>query len=465
MPNSFAYIALLAWIPISTLLFYLFRPATAAAATFVGALVLLPANLAIDLAGVPAFDRHVIGGVACLIGYLIAVPGRAQAPGTYKWMLPLFVLQALADFCSAFSNQDPLAYGPLFIRNLTTYDGVGIVFVHLFTRGLPLFLGARLVRSTADLCDVLRVIVVFGVAYIPLIIWENLMSPQLHATLYGYFPHSFAQHIRSGGFRPVGFTSHGLELALFIATALISAAGLWRANVRIAGLPGWVPFALLLVGLALCKSMGPLVLGPAIAGLILVGRTSLQVTAARLVICTILLYPVLRSLDLFPTQTIVNVAESVSGDRAESLEFRFVNENALMAKAAERPIFGWGTWGRNRVYDPVDGRDTSVTDGYWILELGMFGGVGFLLFFLYLTAPAFWASRRVYRFAPSSQRILLVTVLFIVLLRAIDLLPNAFFAPLTPFLAGALVPFGASAAGQLRRRRVPRASSQGTTTP
>ena len=51
-------------------------------------------------------------------------------------------------------------------------------------------------------------------------------------------------------------------------------------------------------------------------------------------------------------------------ERGRSLEFRFLNEDLLLAKSRERLLFGWGNQGRSRVYDPVTGEDRSTTDGF-----------------------------------------------------------------------------------------------------
>ena len=51
------------------------------------------------------------------------------------------------------------------------------------------------------------------------------------------------------------------------------------------------------------------------------------------------------------------------------------NENILAKRALERPVFGWGGWGRNRVLDEA-GHDISITDGLWVIVLGINGVVG-----------------------------------------------------------------------------------------
>jgi tetratricopeptide (TPR) repeat protein len=58
----------------------------------------------------------------------------------------------------------------------------------------------------------------------------------------------------------------------------------------------------------------------------------------------------------------------------------------LAAKALQRPLFGWGGWGRNRVFDEK-GRDLTITDGYWIIVLGSFGAVGLTSWTVSLLLP------------------------------------------------------------------------------
>jgi O-antigen ligase len=77
-------------------------------------------------------------------------------------------------------------------------------------------------------------------------------------------------------------------------------------------------------------------------------------------------------------QNIVNfVSENISLERAQSLQYRLENEDVLAEKARQRPLFGWGGWGRARVYDD-EGRDITTTDGLWIIIFGNNGLVGLL---------------------------------------------------------------------------------------
>ena len=105
----------------------------------------------------------------------------------------------------------------------------------------------------------LRVLVVAGLFYSLPMLFEVRMSPQLHTWIYGYFPHSFLQQMRDGGFRPVVFIGHGLGVAFFAMTTVVAAAALWRTRARVFRLPAGAITAYLGVVLLLCKSLGSLV--------------------------------------------------------------------------------------------------------------------------------------------------------------------------------------------------------------
>src|SRR5262249_10896494 len=80
------------------------------------------------------------------------------------------------------------------------------------------------------------------------------------------------------------------------------------------------------------------------------------------------------------------VATVLNERRAYSLGFRMMNEDLLTAKALKQPIFGWGGWGRARVFDD-EGNDISATDGMWVIALGNNGLVGLISFYSALLLP------------------------------------------------------------------------------
>jgi hypothetical protein len=279
------------------------------------------------------------------------------------------------------------------------------------------------------------------------------MSPQLHATLYGYFPHDFQEHVRGGRYRPVVFTGSGLECATFMAAAVLASVGLHRARARVLGIPSAVTSVALFVALVACVSLAPFLYGAGFGLLMLVTNERIQAQVAIALAVVVVFYPLLRSQDLFPTSAFVSAAEVVSGDRANSLAFRFDNEDQLLAKAAERPLFGWGSWSRNHVFDRETGDDISVTDGFWIIELGQFGLTGFLSFFGLLLTPAVLVARKMKRMPSGPSRALVACAMLMVIVRAVDLIPNGFLSAITLYFSGMLMPF-ARPAGKRTAARI-----------
>src|SRR5207302_451138 len=117
--------------------------------------------------------------------------------------------------------------------------------------------------------------------------------------------------------------------------------------------------------------------------------------------------------DLVPTNAALDLAGSIDSDRRASLETRFNNENELLERASQRFLFGWGRYGRSRIYGEW-GNDVSVTDGWWIVIMGEFGFVGFLAQFGLLALPVFTTARAL-RFAESTKEKVFLSALALIL--------------------------------------------------
>jgi hypothetical protein len=143
--------------------------------------------------------------------------------------------------------------------------------------------------------------------------------------------------------------------------------------------------------------------------------------------------------DLIPTRMLLDWSASYSADREESLAFRFTQEGQLLERASQRFMFGWGGYSRGHVYDIESGRDTSVTDGRWIIALGSWGLFGFLAEFGLLTLPIFRAAAAL-RFAESGRDLVFIAALALMLaINVVDLLPNSPLQPWTWLICGALL--------------------------
>src|SRR5262249_23095445 len=136
---------------------------------------------------------------------------------------------------------------------------------------------------------------------------------------------------------------------------------------------------------------------------------------------------------------IMNTASTISEDRAASMRFRFDNEDALLARAWQRPFFGWGRYGRGRVHDATSGEDLSITDGRWIITLGQWGILGFLAEFGLLALPLFRAAARLKSFKALPDQLIVAALSLIIAIHVIDLLPNSFLSPWLLLLSGALL--------------------------
>ncbi len=312
----------------------------------------------------------------------------------------------------------------------------------------PFFVGIRFLSSDESRAALLRAFATAGVLYSVPMLFEVRMSPQLHRWVYGYFPHSFAQQARDGGFRPVVFLGHGLEVALFASLAVIASLVIMRAkwpimNQRASLVAGYLAFVLLL-----CKTLGAALYALFAAPVILFTKPRTWLTVAASIALLLCAYPLLRSQSLIPIDRIASAAGGVSAERESSFLYRIENEQLLMAKANEKPFFGWGTWGRARVYQADSGDDLTVTDGAWIIQYGGFGWLGYLsLFGLFATAVL--RARASMNRQVTRENTVLGGLGLILAMNLVDLLPNANLLPFTYLVAGAI-------AGRMRTKHVTR---------
>lgn len=451
MPNGFAYLMLFAWPLVSLALFRMLPVHKALIWTMLGGYLVLPSATGVKLPMIPMLDKNSIPALSALVFcqlYAPATPGQTRSrPWTKERMVivGLLVLLVGSPFLTVLANSEPLNFGPRHLPALRLYDAFSMISGAAISI-LPFLLAWRHLDTPEAHREILRAFAFGGLACsLPAMI-EVRLSPQLHTWIYGFFPHDFIQHIRAGGFRPILFLSHGLMVGIFFCLSILAALMLWR-EARREGRPGtgWLCAALwLTITLVLVKSVGALAIS-LMLGLVagFAGRR-LQVAAAAIVAAMVLLYPTLRGAGLIPVDRVYDMALSVSVERAQSLKFRLDNEDGLLARANEKPVSGWGGWGRNRIYDPETGRDVSVTDGVWIIVIGVYGWLGYIAHFGLLTLPILLYALQRRRFGPS-----LITPGLLLLLSAvlIDFLPNAGLVPYVWMMAGALAGFVMRPAG------------------
>jgi hypothetical protein len=288
-----------------------------------------------------------------------------------------------------------------------------------------------------------------GAGYALLALLEARIAPQLNIWVYGFFPHTWVQMIRGSGYRPVVFLGHGLIVGMFFALALGAAIAAVRLSTDTRRVVFTASVILIALGLVFSLSLAPLIFGLFLAGSVMLFRARRLVLFAGLLACLVIGYPALRSLDIFPTNAIVSAASVLSDARASSLAFRFDNEDQLIDRAMERPVFGWGMHARSRIHNER-GVDVSVTDGHWIITVGRWGLAGFIGLYGLLLLPVLW----LLRLGPATVPLPTAALALILAVKAVDLLPNGQLFALHWMFAGALLGYCENAARARRSDRV-----------
>jgi len=440
-PNYFAYAALLLW-PLVSIYLFATRPLGQALLwTILGGYLLLPVGTEIKFPGVPAFDKSSIPALVALLGCLVVGRRPSNPSRGFGAAEVLFAALLVGPFITSEFNSDALqvggTYGSLVLPGVGHYEALSASVAQLIVL-LPFILGRRYLRSFEDSHTILRALTLAGLAYTLPMLLEVRLSPQLHVWIYGYFPHSFEQQMRDGGFRPVVFLGHGLRVAFFAMTAILASVALWRCRERVlpaapALVTGWLGATLLL-----CKTLGSFVYAAALAPVIMFMKPRSQVRVAAVLVSLALFYPLLRVTDLFPTERLLDTAGFVDAKREASLKIRFDQEKMLLDRALERPWFGWGRFGRGRIYDDT-GKDVTLSDGHWVITMGTFGLFGFLAEFGLLALTVYRALGAM-RYAGSvREHFFLAALSLIVAIGLVDLLPNATINPTSWLFAGALL--------------------------
>ncbi len=439
--NLFSTFVFFLWIPVSLALSRRFRarPALSAFVPLFGAVMFLPEQVSFKLPAIPAFTKESIAAIWVAVAILLWHRARLRTLWIGWSVGLLLVALPLTGLATAFSNRDVQIFGPVVLSAMTPWDGVHFVIDDLLRATLPFLIGATMCRTRAEMRDLLRVFAVAGLVYAPFLLIEARLSPQLHNWIYGFAQHVFVQTIRWGGYRPMVFMNHGLAVALFMAASLIAAAALARAGIpilrfgagRVAIVLGWL--------LLVCKTVSSLLYGYIGAPLAAVGSAKTQVRVALVLVSCLLVYPLLRLNDMVDTEALVSTAlEWTDEERAQSLEFRLVNEEILFERALERPVFGWGGFARACIFDKVTGKELSTRDGGWIITLGERGTAGYVVAFGILAIPVLRARRRLAAIRLPIDRALFASVTILVGIHAFDLIPNGRYSYFASLLAGAL---------------------------
>jgi hypothetical protein len=439
MPQNWvAIFALISW-PLVAIAFYQSLSIVRATSfTILGGLLLLPEGGGIKFEMIPQFDKTSIPSICALLGCVLASKRGLRLWSRLGAVEILILMYLIGPFITSALNGDAIFVSDRILPGVDYYDGFS-TFEGRFLFFIPFFLGRRFFRQAIDIEEMLGVLIIAGTFYSLLMLFEIRMSPQLSLWIYGVFPSSYPVEMRSGGFRPVVFLGNGLIVSFFAMSCMLAAAAFWRARIRIFRFNSGFVAAYLGFVLILCKAAGSLIYGCVSVFLVRFSSTRRQLQFAVLLIGLGLLYPMLRAEGLFPDQPLVQISALFSRDRADSLNYRFMQEDSLLAHASERFTFGWGRFGRNRIYSDENGSDQSTTDGRWILTIGQFGMFGFIAEFGLLALPIFYAYGALNLIKSRKEAILFSALSLLVALSVIDQLPNNSLSPWSWLLIGALL--------------------------
>lgn len=436
MPNPIAYLALLLWPLVTVMLWARLDPARALIWSILGAyLVLPPVQAVVALPGLPDLDKFSVSTLMALACAVFVLRDRiAYLPAAWVGRF-LVLLYVFSPFATVLTNSDPVTGPALHLPGTSLYDSFSAVAGQAIAI-TPYFLARRYLSTPTAMRTLLVALVAGGLAYVLPMVIEARLSPQINTWVYGFFAHDFRQTMRFGGFRPMVFLPHGLWLAIFVLMSFLSALSLSRITPP-ADRVKWVGFTLVLAAaLVLAKSVGPLFYAVALAPMILLAGSRAQLLLAGAMAAVVITYPLLRGLHLVPIDSVLSLANGLSAERAQSFAFRVLNEEALLDHAAQRPLFGWGGYGRNLIHDPETGTVLSISDGMWIIRLGMNGWLGYIAEFGLLVMPLLLLAREAVRQGPG---LAVAAVALIYGANLLDLLPNATLVPLTWLVGGALL--------------------------
>jgi hypothetical protein len=425
---------LFAWPLVCIFLFVRLPVEEAAIWSLLAGYLLLPSAASLDVHFLPPLDKFSIPAMSTYV--LCLMKGSRSPPRRSIFFYVLAFCFVVSPVLTTLNNSYELNIGDRSIPGFYPLDGVKLALQNLLTLA-PFFVGMRILSSDRGRELLLKSLTIAALVYSLPMLFELRMSPQLQRMIYGAAPSAFAHLVRAGGYRPVVFLSTGLELALFTAIAFIAAVVAMRARWRFFELPAGGIATYLGGLLLLCKTMGTTIYGVVAAPLVLFATPRTWVRISCIVVLIICAYPLLRTYDLIPVRRMVAAASTLSAERAGSLQFRVENEDRLLIKANQKPFLGWGTWGRNRVYDRDTGTDLSITDGEWILRFGMFGWFGYLSLFGLFATSIFKGLSGV-KGPVTSSSILLGALTLILAVNLTDLIANANLLPLTYLIAGSI---------------------------
>ncbi len=457
IPSLLYYVALAVWPFVTFKLLKKYSLDTGLILCFVLAHLLLPMPpfpAPLDLPLLPPFDKALVP-LASIFLYLKLNKLPLQYFPSNKLIALCLVLLLLSPILTYLTNRDAIVLPAVTLPGIEFPTAISNSLENAIRYLFVFAIGYTFLVTDESHKKIVQVIAISGLFYAILMLYEVRMSPQLHTHIYGFFPHEWGQQKREGGFRPVVFLGHGLHTAFFAMMTLCCLYVMTKAKDPLLKGRGWLFFTGMGIVLVLCKTYSALIYFVLFFVTFLFFGAKKRTLIYSAMVAVILIYPIVRTGGVIPFSDITAMVEDINPERAQSLQFRFDNEQLLVDRASERPLFGWGGWGRTHYYSERTGDKLTVADGYWIVTFAGSGWVGYFGLFGVLGLPIFAVRRLIKRqqdVGASDYTLVLVCILAIMLFNQI---PNASVDHLTLLIAGSLAGWVQSKKRQ-DKRSVPR---------
>lgn len=410
------------------MLFATVQPRIAALTAFLGAWLFLP-MAGYEFSGFPGYGKMEAASYGALLGVLLFDSARL---GKLRptWLDIPVIVWCLTPMASSLTN------------GLGAYDGASAVFGQTISWGVPYLMG-RLYFSDLEGLRVLALgILIGGLIYVPLCLFEIRMSPRLHIWIYGFHQHVWGQSRSFGGWRPTVFMQHGLAVGMWMTTASLVGLWLWWTGAirQVWSIPMGYIVTALIVTTVLCKSTGAIALLAVAVGALAVLK---RFRCSAVIWCLALLpliYMGTRAPGIWDGSHLLTLVERIVPDKEGSLRYRMEAEDLLASHALRQPLFGWGAHSRNRPGEMGEDVRNVATDGFWIITLGTRGVVGLIALTATMMLPVLLAFRRMraedWMHPPTAPLGILAIVLTVFM---IDSLFNAMLNPIYVVTAGGMV--------------------------
>jgi hypothetical protein len=413
----------IAWLLGMLALFYRVPPRRAALATILTGHMFIPNHFHERIvAGALSIHAGVLIGIALCVGIVLFDRKRLARlrPSWFDLPIALYLLF-------------PLVSGP----------SLDHTWQEIMRWGLPYLAGRLYLCDERGLRDALTAVVIAGLAYVPIIIYESIVGPKgyILGVLFGYEYHG--QMVRRlGGWRPEGFFNSGLVLCVFMAWATVAAV--WLATDknkwRLWKLPRWLPAIVLLGATLICRGMyGYAILAAGLCAVAMWRAVPLRLWPALLMIVPAL-YVGLRYSGAWDGRDIVNLARRVQPQRISSITMRIDDEQRTIDQVhAHDPWLGFRDDGA--IMGEHAARTFAVADGWWVHIAGRGGAVWLGL---WLGAFGWMPLVAIWRGALSSAA---WGAVILIGLNLLDALHNQACLPIAVAMIGGIVALGGNSCG------------------